>query len=43
MGHANISTTMIYAHHIPKHGAADALTELVAQAPSAERLSIASH
>lgn len=29
MGHANISTTMIYAHHIPKHDAADALTELV--------------
>jgi integrase len=29
MGHANISTTMIYAHHVPKHGAADALTRLV--------------
>jgi integrase len=29
MGHANISTTMIYAHHVPKHDAADALTRLV--------------
>jgi integrase len=29
MGHANISTTMIYAHHVPKHDAADALTALV--------------
>ena len=30
MGHAHISTTMIYAHHVPKHDAADALTRLVA-------------
>ena len=30
MGHASISTTMIYAHHVPKHNAADALTRLVA-------------
>lgn len=29
MGHANIQTTMIYAHHIPKHDAANALTALV--------------
>jgi len=29
MGYANISTTMIYAHHVPKHNAADALTRLV--------------
>lgn len=29
MGHANIATTMIYAHHVPKHDAADALTRLV--------------
>ncbi len=29
MGHANIATTMIYAHHVPKHDAADALTSLV--------------
>lgn len=36
MGHASISTTMIYAHHVPKHDAADALTGLVAAAVSAE-------
>jgi len=29
MGHADISTTMVYAHHIPKHDAADALTRLI--------------
>jgi integrase len=29
MGHANISTTMIYAHHVPKRDAASALTRLV--------------
>jgi integrase len=30
MGHANISTTMIYVHHVPKASAADALSRLVA-------------
>lgn len=29
MGHATVSTTMIYAHSVPKHNAADALTGLV--------------
>lgn len=29
MGHASIQTTMIYAHHVPKHNAADALSSLV--------------
>jgi integrase len=29
MGHASITTTEIYAHHIPKRAAADALTRLV--------------
>lgn len=29
MGHANIATTMIYAHHVPKHDAAGALSALV--------------
>lgn len=29
MGHANIATTEGYAHHVPKHGAAEALTRLV--------------
>src|SRR5215212_4829321 len=28
MGHADIATTMIYVHHIPRHDAADRLTEL---------------
>ncbi len=30
MGHADIQTTMIYAHHVPQHDAADRLTELLA-------------
>lgn len=29
MGHADISTTMGYVHHIPRHSDADALTQLV--------------
>ncbi|UJA20582.1 site-specific integrase [Thermoleophilia bacterium SCSIO 60948] len=29
MGHSSVTTTMIYAHHIPKRAAADALTHLV--------------
>ena len=29
MGHANISTTMIYVHHTPQHGAADRLEQLI--------------
>ena len=36
MGHANVSTTMIYAHHVPKHNAAEALTRLVASSDGAE-------
>ena len=32
MGHANIDTTMIYAHSVPKHDAADALSSLVTNA-----------
>lgn len=31
MGHANINTTMIYAHHVPKRDAAEALTRMLAQ------------
>ena len=30
MGHADISTTMIYAHHVPRHDAAERLSALVA-------------
>ncbi len=29
MGHANIQTTMIYAHHVPKQNAAAQFTEFV--------------
>jgi Phage integrase family len=29
MGHADIQTTMIYAHHVPQHDAADKLTRLL--------------
>jgi len=29
MGHADISTTMIYVHHVPQHDAADRLGQLV--------------
>jgi hypothetical protein len=29
MGHADISTTMIYSHHVPKHDAAARFTEFV--------------
>ena len=29
MGHAEISTTMIYVHHIPQHNAAARLTALL--------------
>jgi hypothetical protein len=38
MGHASITTTEIYTHHIPKHNAADALTRLVSSEsePAAE-------
>ena len=30
MGHADISTTMIYVHHVPQVDAADRLSRLVA-------------
>jgi hypothetical protein len=29
MDHADIQTTMIYAHHVPQHDAADKLTKLL--------------
>jgi hypothetical protein len=29
MGHADITTTMIYSHHVPKHDAAARFTEFV--------------
>ncbi len=36
MGHANINTTMVYAHHVPKRDAAETLTKLVSAATSIE-------
>ena len=35
MGHAEISTTMIYVHHVPQHDAADKLGKLVETTSSA--------
>ena len=32
MGHADIGTTMRYVHHVPRHDAADRLTQLVVDA-----------
>ncbi len=29
MGHADIQTTMIYAHHVPQHDAAERLSRLL--------------
>jgi integrase len=29
MGHASITTTQLYTHHVPKHSDADDLTRLV--------------
>ena len=29
MGHADISTTMIYVHQVPQHDAADKLSALI--------------
>ena len=36
MGHADIQTTMIYVHHVPRHDAADRLTELLDARPRAK-------
>ncbi len=38
MGHADISTTMIYVHHVPQVDAADRLSRLVAAAEEVPRL-----
>ncbi len=38
MGHADIQTTMIYVHHVPKTAAADLLTRLVEKASGAASL-----
>jgi integrase len=39
MGHANVTTTMIYVHHQPKASAADKLSALVAAATAGENVS----
>lgn len=39
MGHADISTTMIYVHHVPKIAAADELSRAVTAAMSGENVS----
>jgi len=36
MGHADIQTTMIYVHHVPKEAAADELSRAVAAAMGAD-------
>jgi len=36
MGHAHITTTEIYAHHVPKHNAAEALNQLIDSGEPAE-------
>ncbi len=36
MGHADIQTTMIYVHHVPRHDAADRLSRLLAASISEE-------
>ena len=41
MGHADITTTMGYIHHIPKTSDAQALNELVHQAPPIDGTSLA--
>jgi hypothetical protein len=38
MGHADIQTTMIYVHHVPKEAAADELSQAVAAAMTAETM-----
>jgi hypothetical protein len=38
MGHADVSTTMLYVHHTPQHDAADKLTALARSAGSLERV-----
>jgi integrase len=32
MGHADVSTMMIYVHHVPRHDAAEKLSALLAEA-----------
>jgi integrase len=38
MGHADIATTMVYVHHVPRLDAADLLSRIVAAAESVPRL-----
>jgi len=36
MGHADVQTTMIYVHHVPRHDAADRLSRLLAESVADE-------
>ena len=40
MGHADISTTMIYVHHVPQHDAAGKRSGVVSQASATGGLAI---
>ena len=40
MGHADIQTTMLYVHHVPKGAAADELTATVAAAIGSESAAV---
>lgn len=43
MGHANVQTTMIYVHHVPKASAAEALSRLVAAGSDSATSSVPSN
>lgn len=36
MGHANVDTTIIYVHHVPRHDDADRLSSLIAEIEGVE-------
>jgi site-specific recombinase XerD len=41
MGHANVSTTMIYVHNVPQHDAADRLSRALDEGTVAEAVEVA--
>jgi len=40
MGHADIQTTMIYVHHVPKHDAAARLSAIVGAATGIDNVAM---